>query len=376
MNDVQANVLSRYSEAAKEKSTDLCCPIDYDHDLLKLLPTEIIEKDYGCGDTSRYVQPDETVLDLGSGAGKVVYMAAQLAGSAGKIIGIDMNDDMLELARKYQQEMTDKLGYDIVDFRKGYIENLAVDLDAIQQYLSDNPIHNLADHQRLQRWQQSQTTNDPLIDNDTIDLVISNCVLNLVSDVQKPTMMEEIFRVVKPGGRIALADIVSDEIIPQSMKSDSKLWSGCISGAFQEKEFLDQVCQAGFSGVCYDLWSDEPWKVIGGIEFRSVTLTAFKPDPQQALDRGHTLIYRGPYAQIQDDHGNYYPRGERIAVSDQQYDELTKNPAFRKDFIGVGPGETRQSSEWALPPGSKRLANESKTTRPAESGCCAPKSCC
>ncbi|MCK5729253.1 MAG: methyltransferase domain-containing protein, partial [Methylococcales bacterium] len=95
---VEHSVLDRYSEGAEAVQPDLCCPVDYDSSLLKLLPQEIIDKDYGCGDPSRYVKKGDVVLDLGAGSGKICYMAAQLVGEKGKVIGIDMNDDMLALA--------------------------------------------------------------------------------------------------------------------------------------------------------------------------------------------------------------------------------------------------------------------------------------
>ncbi|MEE7624981.1 methyltransferase domain-containing protein [Methylobacter sp. Wu8] len=92
---IETGVLQRYSEGAEAVQPELCCPVDYDRELLALLPQEIIDKDYGCGDPSRYVQKGDVVLDLGSGSGKICYMAAQLVGDSGKVIGVDMNDDML-----------------------------------------------------------------------------------------------------------------------------------------------------------------------------------------------------------------------------------------------------------------------------------------
>jgi tRNA A58 N-methylase Trm61 len=104
--NVESSVLARYSQGAQERQEALCCPVEYDRELLKLLPQEIIDKDYGCGDPSRYVRDGDTVLDLGSGGGKVCYIAAQLVGPRGRVIGIDMNDDMLSLARKYRADMS------------------------------------------------------------------------------------------------------------------------------------------------------------------------------------------------------------------------------------------------------------------------------
>ena len=175
-------VLDRYSEGAEARQPDLCCPVDYDDTLLALLPQEIIDKDYGCGDPSRYVRAGDVVLDLGAGSGKICYMAAQLVGDAGRVIGIDMNDDMLALARKYQNEMAEKLGNNRVEFVKGLIEDLAVDLDAVDQHLTQHPVSDSASLLRLQTWQTQQSQQTPLIKDNSIDLVVSNCVLNLVQD--------------------------------------------------------------------------------------------------------------------------------------------------------------------------------------------------
>ena len=133
---VEAGVLERYSAGAESIQADLCCPVDYDQELLTLLPQEIIDKDYGCGDPSRYVKKGDVVLDLGSGSGKICYMAAQLVGDNGKVIGVDMNDDMLALARKYQHEMAEKLGSNRVEFVKGQIQDLALDLAAMNEHLA------------------------------------------------------------------------------------------------------------------------------------------------------------------------------------------------------------------------------------------------
>ena len=129
--NVEVEVLNRYSEGAKAKQAALCCPMSYDPALLALLPEEIIERDYGCGDPTPYMRPGDVVLDLGSGAGKVCYLAAQIVGPEGQVIGIDMNDDMLALARKYQGEMAMKLGGDRVRFCKARIQDLALDLEKL-----------------------------------------------------------------------------------------------------------------------------------------------------------------------------------------------------------------------------------------------------
>lgn len=329
--NMQSAVLSTYSEGAKEVQADLCCPVDYDTSLLKMLPQEIVEKDYGCGDPSRYVQQGDTVLDLGSGGGKICYMAAYLAGESGQVIGVDMNDDMLALARKYQSEMAEKIGTDRVRFIKGHIQDLALDLAALDSYLSDNPIDNAKAYHDMLAWQTKQRQESPLIADETVDLVISNCVLNLVSDGEKTQLINEIFRVLKPGGRVAISDIVSDEYVPDHLKADPALWSGCISGAFQEQEFAEVFTSAGFVGARFDKWDTTPWKVVEGIKFRSVTLTASKPLTNDS-NKTFELIYKGPFAEIGDDHGNIFVRGEKTSVNAASYAALSSS-AYNDQFI-------------------------------------------
>ena len=371
---VETGVLQRYSQGAQTRQAALCCPVDYDRNLLALLPPEIIEKDYGCGDPSRYVKNGDIVLDLGSGSGKICYMAAQLVGEQGKVIGIDMNDDMLALARKYQAEMAEKLNGNRVQFLKGQIQDLALDLAAMDHYLIEHPIHKSQDILALRDWQEQQRQTNPLITDESIDLVISNCVLNLVHDDDKEQLIKEIFRVVKPGGRVAISDIVSDEPVPPHLKQDTQLWSGCISGALQELTLLEAFVNAGFIAVCYDKWEQQPWQVVENIEFRSVTITASKPQKEACIDKGHAVIYRGPYSEVYDDEGHVYFRGQRMAVCERSYKLLTSG-IYANDFIGITPQNIQEGKPWDCPSGSLRSIAESKTDllknscQPG-SGCC------
>lgn len=375
---VPASVLQRYSHAAREREQALCCPVDYDRELLKPLPREIIDKDYGCGDPSRYVHSGDVVLDLGSGAGKICYLAAQLVGAQGRVIGVDINDDMLALARKYQPEMTQRLGGDRVRFVKGYIHDLALDIEALDRRLLTKP---MADSEELETWKTTQRAERPLIADASVDLVISNCVLNLVEDGHKQRLVAEIHRVLRPGGRVAISDIISDEPVPARLKADPELWSGCISGAFQEQEFLRTFTAAGFLAVTLDTWSAEPWRIIDGIEFRSATLTATKGTGTPCLDYGHAVIYRGPYAEVKDDEGHVFPRGERMAVCERTYKLLTEGP-YRDHFIGIAPVVLDKPVPWCAPPGTRRPAVNTKggqhlSGRRDSSPCCqGAASCC
>jgi len=327
--EVNTSVIERYSEGARARQADLCCPVDYDSDLLQALPQEIIERDYGCGDPSRYVQPGDTVLDLGSGGGKICYMAAQIIGSEGHVIGVDMNDDMLGLARQYQVELQEKFGARI-DFVKGQIQDLKLDIEVMEAQLANSPINSADSLQAFEAWKSQQRNEAPLIEDNTISLVLSNCVLNLVSDEQKRQLVEEIWRVTRPGGRIAISDIVSDQAIPQSMKDDPELWSGCISGAFGEKEFLDHFAEVGFQGVRYDKWDHVPWKVINDIQFRSVTLVATKPELKGRVDGN--VMYTGPYDKVSIE-GRAFERGVREQVNAEDKNKLLS--ASSSDFIDI-----------------------------------------
>ncbi len=373
--DVKSSVLERYSEGAKSQQADLCCPVDYNTELLKILPKEILERDYGCGDPSRYVRKGDTVLDLGSGGGKICYIAAQLVGDSGHVIGLDMNHDMLSLAQKYKAEMADKIGSDRVSFYYGHIQDLALDLNAADTYLKKHPIKNKGDLEKFDAWQLKQKKTQPLIADNSIDLIVSNCVLNLVDDTQKLQLINEIFRVLKPGGRVAISDIISDEFVPDEMKADPELWSGCISGVFQEKEFIQKFIDAGFYSVAYDKWDDTPWKTINDIEFRSVTLTAIKAEQTVAMDEGHTVMYKGPYTSVTDDKGYVFDRGDRTAVSNIHFNAL-RNSALATDFVFIAPQKNACcATAWSDTLFTVRKIKDSKIGSGNDSGG-ASSSCC
>src|SRR5262245_39697395 len=247
--NLEAAVLQRYGNAAREVEACLCLPVSYDEALLKVIPDEILEKDYGCGDPTRHIHEGETVLDLGSGSGKACYIISQIIGAKGKVIGVDFNPPMLALARKYQTSIGAKLGFHNVEFRRGKIQDLRTDLELVDQYLERNPVRSVGDLARLEEFQNSIRRAQPLIDDESIDLLVSNCVVNLVRPEDKKQLFAEMYRVLKRGGRIVVSDIVSDEEVPAHLAADPDLWSACVSGAFQEEEFLRAFEEAQFHGM-------------------------------------------------------------------------------------------------------------------------------
>ncbi|MEO0794532.1 MAG: methyltransferase domain-containing protein [Verrucomicrobiota bacterium] len=326
--------MNRYAEAAKEREQALCCPVNYDPKYLEIIPEEVIAKDYGCGDPSRYVQPGETVLDLGSGAGKICFIASQVVGPEGRVIGVDMTDDMLEVANRNAPVIAEKLGYANVEFRKGRIQDLKLDLKTLDQELKERPITSLSQYEALNEVAESIRTKQPLIEDDSVDVVVSNCVLNLVEGREKRQLFEEIFRVLKLGGRAVISDIVADEPVPEEMQQDPDLWSGCISGAMTEEDFIQAFEDAGFYGIEILKLDQEPWRTVQGIEFRSMTLRAFKGKQGECWDCNQAVIYKGPFSEVYDDDNHCYLRGVRQAVCDKTFQLLQQSPyAGNFEFI-------------------------------------------
>lgn len=332
----EAAVLQRYAEASRKAEAGLCVPINYDRSLLEVIPQEVIEKDYGCGDPSRYIREGETVLDLGSGSGKTCYIISQIVGPRGRVIGVDFNPEMLALARKYQTSVGDKIGFYNVEFRMGRIQDLGTNLELIDQYLQRHPIQSIADLAGFRDFENRIKHEQPLIADESIDVIVSNCVLNLVRPEAKNALFAEMYRVLKRGGRIAISDIVSDEPVPEHLAKDPELWSGCISGAFLEEEFLKAFEEAKFYGIQIEDFQSQPYQTVEGIEFRSITITAHKGKEGPCIERNQAVIYRGPWRQVVDDDDHVLPRGVRVAVCEKTF-ELYSKPPYQDQFVLVPP---------------------------------------
>jgi SAM-dependent methyltransferase len=217
LSDIRDSVRERYAAAAKEAGSGCCSPADdtgvfggtlYDSRTRKDVPEAAINASLGCGVPTAVadLQPGETVLDLGSGAGADVLISARRVAPGGKAIGLDMTDEMLVLAR----ENAAAAGVENVEFVKGYLEAM------------------------------------PLGDA-SVDVVISNCVVNLSGD--KPAVFAEAARVLRPGGRFAISDVIADPDMDDATKADMAAWTGCIAGALTEDEFRVHLESAGFAEV-------------------------------------------------------------------------------------------------------------------------------
>jgi SAM-dependent methyltransferase len=272
----EQSVRQRYGDAAQAVETSLCCSVRYDARYLAVIPQEIIDRDYGCGDPTPFVRPGDTVVDLGSGGGKVCYIAAQLAGPRGRVIGVDCNLEMLALARRHRDVVAERLGFANVEFRCGMIQDLRLDLDLLAEELARHPVSDQRSWLSLRDTEERLRHERPMIPDDSVDCIVSNCVLNLVRPQDRLQLFAEIYRVLKSGGRAAISDIVASADVLPELQRDPELWSGCVSGAYREDRFVNAFRDVGFGNVRIAARQQEPWQTVAGIEFRAVTVLAVK----------------------------------------------------------------------------------------------------
>ncbi len=380
---MESAVKEAYANGAGQRVEELCCPVDYDPKYLEVIPAEVIERDYGCGDPSRYLREGETVVDLGSGTGKICFIASQVVGPRGRVIGVDMTPEMLDVARRNAPIVAAEIGYANVEIRRGRIQDLALDLDRLDEELAAEPVTDVDGLFAMQALADDLRRTDPMIATDSVDVVVSNCVLNLVDGQEKPTLFQEIFRVLKKGGRAVISDIVSDELVPEHMRNDPELWSGCISGALTEEAFLEAFTDAGFYGARILVRQVEPWRTVEGIEFRSVTIEAFKGKEGPCFERKQAVIYKGPFLEVLDDDGHRLRRGERAAVCDKTY-QIYRSEPYAEYFEFVDPidpipladAEPFDCSRTATRHPRETKGLEYDVTTEVTGSVCGPESCC
>lgn len=381
--NVEAVVRERYRRGARAREAELCCPVDYDPRYLEAIPDEVLDRDYGCGDPSRHLRPGETVLDLGSGTGKICFIASQVVGPEGRVIGVDMTDDMLEVARRAAPAVAERLGWANVEFRRGRIQDLALDLDLLDRRLAERPVSDAEGLAAAQALADALRADHPLVASESVDAVVSNCVLNLVAEEEKRRLFAEIFRVLRKGGRAVISDVVSDEPVSEAMRRDPELWSGCISGALTEEGFLGAFEEAGFHGVRVLELQAEPWRTVEGIELRSMTVEAFKGKQGPCWERNQAVIYKGPFKEVLDDDGHRLERGKRYAVCDKTFRLYGQEP-YRGSFHLVGPREEIPLAdarpfdcEGMRPRHPRETKGEGyDATTEAGGSCCGPGECC
>jgi len=266
-----AVVKDYYSSAATATKEDILNPICYAEEVIAHIPEAFRFRGYGCGSPvlDAEIKPGETIVDLGSGRGVEIFVAANMAGRDGRCIGVDMLDPMLEIAERGAHAVRKNLGYDSIEFRKGYLEELP-------------------------------------LENDSTDLVLSNCVMNLSTN--KRRAFAEIFRALKPGGRLVISDVVCEEEPDPAIRNDAELQGECIAGALQQKDLVGLLEECGFVDI--RLLKRFPYRIVRDHPFFSLTFAAWKPRESRAVP----VIYRGPLAALPLPNGQTLYPGQKTLI--------------------------------------------------------------
>lgn len=309
--------------------TSACCaaeaPPRHIRAALENVHEEVKDRFYGCGSPIPAGLDGATVLDLGCGSGRDCYVLAQLVGPAGRVIGVDMTDEQLTVARRHLDFHADRFGYANVDFVSGYIEDLAA--------------AGIAD--------------------ESVDLVVSNCVLNLSPD--KPRLFDEILRVLRPGGELYFSDVFADRRIPAELRDDPVLLGECLAGALYVEDFRRILARSG--GVDARVVTQSPLTIdaedierkIGFVTFSSRTVRAFKlPLEDRCEDFGQVATYRGtlaehPHAFDLDDH-HRFPAGKPMPVCGNTADMLS-HTRYADHFAVMGTKDTHYGEFACAPAG-------------------------
>jgi len=294
----RSDVRNFYSKAAVSVQESLCCPTQYDSKDLSHIPKEVLEISYGCGSPvgRANLREGEVMLDLGSGGGIDCFIAARHVGKTGRVYGIDMTEEMLGIARKNATLVAENLGYSNIEFRQGYLESIP-------------------------------------IDDSSVDLVTSNCVINLSTD--KDEVFGEIHRILKPGGRFMISDIISDKEVPEAMQNNKELWGECVSGALTLNKFLSYAKKNRFQGL--RVQKDYLWKEVEGSKFYSYTIEGCKHVPSENKSFCSSLLatYAGPFESVTFQ-GTVYPVGIAVEINEDTA-QLLASHSYTGQIIITNP---------------------------------------
>ncbi len=312
-----------YSKAAGDTKTHILNPVCYDEALIDHIPARYRFRGYGCGSPvlDAGISEGERVADLGCGGGVECFIAARLTGRAGKVTGIDMLDSMLELALQGMEEVERTLGYKNLAFKKGYLEQLP-------------------------------------LKNDSTDVVISNCVMNL--SVNKRRAYGEIFRVLRPGGRLVISDVVCETEPDPAIQNDESLRGECIAGALTESHLTAILEETGFESV--QLIKRFHYRTVRGHDFFSLTFSAMKPRNSEQIK----VMYRGPLPFLVTERGEVLLKGVAAHMERHRADCLGEQ-LFQLDGQGnvLNAGTDSNRCCCSFPEGEVRPAADHGIQKPA-----------
>lgn len=328
------NYYGQVLESNRDLKTSACCTLDamplHLRPYLSELHPEVVARFYGCGSPLPPALEGATVLDLGCGSGRDCYLLSRLVGESGRVIGVDMTEEQLAVAKRHCDWHAEKYGYarSNVEFVMGQIEDL----------------------------------NSAGIADNSIDVVVSNCVINLSPDKQR--VLSEIFRVLKPGGELYFSDVYADRRIPDALKYDPVLLGECLGGALYWEDFRRLMQNLGCPDVRVvkenPITLDDPEVVakIGMVAFRSVTVRAFKmPLEDRCEDFGQVAVYKGtvkehPHVFDLDDH-HHLETGRPLRVCGNTADMLSGG-RYARHFVITGDKSTHFGLFDCAPPNSSR----------------------
>ena len=302
INESVSHYYGQVLQSSDDLKTSACCSIDampsYLKPLLAEVHPEVLERFYGCGSPLPPLLKGKSVLDLGCGTGRDCYLLSRLVGPTGRVIGVDMTPEQLEVAVRHRDWHAERFGFSNVEFLHGHIENL----------------HTVG------------------IADASIDVVVSNCVINL--SPEKPRVLAEIFRVLKPGGELYFSDVFADRRIPAELRQDPVLLGECLGGALYWEDFRRILQAIGCPDVRkvkqnpISLDDPEVFAKIGMVKFDSITVRAFKtPLEDRCEDFGQVAVYLGtidqyPHSFDLDDH-HHFETGRPLRVCGNTADMLS-----------------------------------------------------
>jgi MoaA/NifB/PqqE/SkfB family radical SAM enzyme/SAM-dependent methyltransferase len=331
----RALVREFYRERAEEVDESILNPVQYEASQVDFIPEEGRVRMYGCGSpvADAGLKEGEALVDLGSGSGVECFLAARAVGSRGRVVGLDMTDAMLRIAEHSRSTVEKSLGYRNTFFLKGYLEDIP-------------------------------------IEDGTIDVVISNCVINLCRNKRK--VFQEIFRILKPGGRFVISDVVCEEEPSLSIRADHKLTGECIAGAMKQDYLFAMLEELGFARAC--LVKRFPYRIVKGHPFFSLTFSAFRPEGSEAIQA--ELLYGGPFRAVVMEDGQVLERGARtraVLSAGTDPEALAEAGIYQLD-PDSGAIENRDMgvSACCSLPGLPEGGDSKTDTAPGDCGCCAP----
>ena len=354
--DIQASVKDYYGKVLASKNdlkTSACCSTEAlparHKEILSKIDDEVLARFYGCGSPIPTSLEGTVVLDLGCGTGRDVFLAAALVGERGKVIGVDMTEEQLEVARRYVGPTAERFGFaqPNVELHQGFIEDLA------GAGVADN----------------------------SVDVVISNCVINLSPD--KPRVLAEIMRVLKPGGELYFSDVFADRRIPEHLKEDETLYGECLSGALYTEDFRRMMADLGCLDVrvvdsrTLDVEDEALAAKVKGIHFTSQTVRAFKLSSleDRCEDYGQTVVYQGGIEEMPErfvlDEGHTFEVGKPMAVCGNTASMIAESRLGR--FFQVRGDRAHHYGLFDCSPGSVSSSDTACCTPVADKssgGCC------